>query len=84
MARSPSDPSVERAPELFSALDRPVPARRTFGGLGLHAGGLFSASGDHEEGRPGLKVGDESRAALEAAGGQRFTHTTPRRPRPPR
>lgn len=79
MARSPSDPFVERALELFSALGPPVSARRMFGGLGFYAGGLFFAIGDHQEGRLWLKVDDESRPAFEAVGGQPFTYTTARR-----
>jgi DNA transformation protein len=79
MARSPSDPFVERALELFSALGLPVSARRMFGGLGFYAGGLFFAIGDHEEGQLWLKVDDESRPAFEAMGGQPFTYTTARR-----
>jgi len=79
MARSPSDPFVERALELFSTLGLPVSARRMFGGLGFYAGGLFFAIGDQQEGRLWLKVDDQSRPAFEAAGGQPFTYTTPRR-----
>jgi DNA transformation protein len=79
MARPRSDRFVEHALDLFSALAVPVSARRMFGGLGFYAGGLFFAIGDQEEGRLWLKVDDESRAAFEAAGGQPFTYTTPRR-----